>query len=255
MADAEEDRLVSINNEIRDLEEDQSSCWLPLESNPDILNTFGKRVGLPDDWEFVDVLGFDPMLLAMVPKPVACCVFLFPVSATIVKFRRQQERNLMGKQSVPKSAFFLEQVAEFGNACGTIASVHALTNSHHIFTDGLQGDLRKFMQENENKSPSEIGKALHQTKSLQEGSDVAASSAAAQTDLPSRDADPLDHHFAAFCQIDGRCFEFDGTKFAPIDHGNTGDDFLTKVAEVIQNDFLNIEPNRLDFNLMACVKK
>ena len=48
----EKDRLVEINNQIRGKPE-TSTCWLPLESNPDILNTFCKRVGLPTGWEVI----------------------------------------------------------------------------------------------------------------------------------------------------------------------------------------------------------
>ena len=43
--------------------------WLPLESNPDVLNPFIRRLGVPGDWEFTDVFGLDDELLAMVPPP------------------------------------------------------------------------------------------------------------------------------------------------------------------------------------------
>lgn len=31
--------------------------WLPLESNPDVLNPFVARLGCPDAWGFTDVFG------------------------------------------------------------------------------------------------------------------------------------------------------------------------------------------------------
>jgi hypothetical protein len=40
--------------------------WLPLESNPEVLNPFVHRLGLPPDWGFADVFGLDPELLCMV---------------------------------------------------------------------------------------------------------------------------------------------------------------------------------------------
>lgn len=34
--------------------------WVPLESNPDVLNAFAKKIGAPvDKYEFCDVLGMD----------------------------------------------------------------------------------------------------------------------------------------------------------------------------------------------------
>jgi ubiquitin carboxyl-terminal hydrolase L3 len=42
--------------------------WLPLESNPDVLNPFVHRLGLPPDWGFADVFGLDPELLCMVRR-------------------------------------------------------------------------------------------------------------------------------------------------------------------------------------------
>jgi hypothetical protein len=40
-----------------------ASPWLPLESNPDVLNAFATRVGLPEGWEFVDVSTIPLLLL------------------------------------------------------------------------------------------------------------------------------------------------------------------------------------------------
>lgn len=43
--------------------------WLPLESNPDVLNGYAWKLGLSDTFAFHDIYGLDPDLLGMVRVP------------------------------------------------------------------------------------------------------------------------------------------------------------------------------------------
>ncbi|CAF1611456.1 unnamed protein product, partial [Adineta ricciae] len=46
--------------------------WMPLEGNPEVLNKYLKNLGVKnDDYEFVEIIGFDEDLLAFVPQPVS----------------------------------------------------------------------------------------------------------------------------------------------------------------------------------------
>lgn len=40
--------------------------WLPLESNPDVLNGYAWKLGLSETFAFHDVYGLEPDLFAMV---------------------------------------------------------------------------------------------------------------------------------------------------------------------------------------------
>ena len=73
---------------------------------------------------------------------------------------------------------------------------------------------------------------------------------------PSRDGPDLDHHFVAFVQVDGVLWEVDGTKWSPIHHGATQPaSFVRDAFGVVQKNFMKVEPDSIEFSLVALVKK
>ena len=118
------DKLRTLNDDLRRDERAAAGPWLPLESNPEVFTAFARRVGLPEPWAWQDILGLDPELLAMTPQPVAAVILLFPCSENIYKQRAKEDRALRETRpsEAAASAYHLEQVASFGNACGTIAA-------------------------------------------------------------------------------------------------------------------------------------
>jgi len=234
--------------------------WLPLESNPELLNDAGRRWGLPDGYHFEEVLGMDPMLLSMVSAPAVAVVLLFPCTEKIYSHRLKQDLQLQAsgktRDAVEPGIFFLTQHAEFGNACGTIAAVHAITNGCST-TLQPSTPIGTFAAANTGQPPSVVGRALLDCEPLKSSSDAVAQSAEAQTACPSRDGPDLDHHFVAFVRSPtGRLLELDGTKRCPVDHGPVSslESLLVDAAAAVQSQFMAVEPDSIEFSLMALVK-
>ena len=94
--------------------------WLPLESNPEVLNPFARRLGLPESWAFCDVFGLDEELLMMVPQPCAALCLLYP-STNISAPRREEFKKKKAEQpAAPPDLVFIQQHDGFGNACGKL---------------------------------------------------------------------------------------------------------------------------------------
>eukprot|EP00465_Bigelowiella_longifila_P003079 CAMPEP_0185263844 /NCGR_PEP_ID=MMETSP1359-20130426/16908_1 /TAXON_ID=552665 /ORGANISM="Bigelowiella longifila, Strain CCMP242" /LENGTH=246 /DNA_ID=CAMNT_0027851695 /DNA_START=36 /DNA_END=776 /DNA_ORIENTATION=- len=226
--------------------------WLPLESNPIVLTKFAKRVGLPKGWEFCDIYGTDKELLGMVPQPCAAVVLLFTSSKELKTFKAEQRKEIEEKgQDLSKKLFYITQHDGIGNACGTIATIHAMTNCLDQFEP--EGVVKKFMEEWKEKSPSDIGYGLLKAKDIQEVSEDAAESKDAQTATPDR-MDNVAAHFIAFVHVEGVLYEMDGRKAFPINHGKTSSKaFLEDAAAVIKKNFFEVSKNG-NFNMMALVK-
>eukprot|EP00238_Polyblepharides_amylifera_P001665 CAMPEP_0196572452 /NCGR_PEP_ID=MMETSP1081-20130531/2503_1 /TAXON_ID=36882 /ORGANISM="Pyramimonas amylifera, Strain CCMP720" /LENGTH=225 /DNA_ID=CAMNT_0041889783 /DNA_START=102 /DNA_END=779 /DNA_ORIENTATION=+ len=220
--------------------------WLPLESNPELLTDFAERVGLPvGTWVFSDVLGLDAELLCMVPAPCKALTLLFPIAKMGPVKQAQAERIQQEGQHVSDQVFFIKQLDSVGNACGTIAAVHALVNSGAPVT----GALADFLAQQKQASPEERGLALSEDSSLKEASEDSAQGG--QTETPDRDAE-VEHHFITFVPVDGHLYELDGRKEAPINHGPTTEDsFLSHAAQIIRENFMAYDPDNLTFNVMA----
>jgi len=234
--------------------------WLPLESNPDVLNPFVHRLGLPVDWGFCDMFGLDPDLLAMVPQPCAAVCLLFP-SEKISKPRREEfAAKAAGQPPVPGDLFFCQQVDGIGNACGTIACMHAVANAAASGNFALDPEctLAKFIEATKaTPAPPDRGQALLEAKELQEMSDATA--AAGETEGAGTD-DAQNQHFIAFVNFNGMVYELDGCNThdgvaSPVCHGaTTAETFLLDVAKVVQEQFMARDPENVNFNLVALCK-
>jgi ubiquitin carboxyl-terminal hydrolase L3 len=228
--------------------------WIPLESNPELLNGFMKRMGVEEALQFHDVLGLDDELLQMVPQPCIAVCLLFPI-AKLFALRAEKykaHKCLSAAQVRQQSLLFVEQISDFGNACGTIACVHIAGNLP-VAKMPANSPLQQFAAKHRGRPAHEVGLALAHTEAIHEASEAEAASEAAQTEAPDRE-DDVGAHFVAFIHIKGRLVEFDGTLPGPVDHGPcTAEGFLPATAAVIRDEFMALDPESLNFNVTALV--
>ncbi|XP_058955110.2 ubiquitin carboxyl-terminal hydrolase isozyme L3 [Pocillopora verrucosa] len=223
--------------------------WLPLESNPDVMNKFVVNLGLKPTWSFVDVFGLEPELLAMLPQPTCALLLLFPTSDKYHEYKTEQEEKVKEHgQEVSPNLFFMKQT--IGNACGTVAIIHSIANN----TDVLQldeGFLKKFIDSTKSLSPDEKGEQLESDENICEAH--AACAQEGQTETPSVD-DRVDLHFVAIVHRDGFLYELDGRKLFPINHGKSSEEtFLQDAAEVCK-EYMKRDPTQLHFTVVALSK-
>mmetsp|Transcript_92184 Transcript_92184/g.264204 ORF Transcript_92184/g.264204 Transcript_92184/m.264204 type:complete len:257 (-) Transcript_92184:70-840(-) len=225
-------------------------CWVPLESNPEVLNGFAWKVGLPKTWGFVDMYGLDPELLAMVPPGCCAVTLLSQCSPAIAKFKEGQRKRIeVEGQKISPDLVYLKQYV--GNACGTIACIHSLANSAELVGLPSSSHLGRYLASIAGKSPESAGEMLAEAADLHQASEACA--VGGQTSAPAATA-RVDHHFIAFVERGGCIYELDGCKAFAVNHGPVKGDFLSSVAQVVKANFVDPDPDNVHLNMMALVQ-
>jgi ubiquitin carboxyl-terminal hydrolase L3 len=227
--------------------------WVPLESNPEMLNQFAHGVGLPSEFNFVDVYGVDEGLLMMVPRPCLAVTLLFDCSSEPIRsYKAEQDKHIKeAGQTISKDIFYMDQFV--GNACGTIATMHAIGNNLAFLNLPEDCPLNSFFTSVTGMEPDKIGLALADASDIHGQSEASASGG--QTAAPEATA-KTDCHFICFVAAEGEVYELDGNKSFPINHGAIpeGGDLLSAAAATIKTKFMDTDPTSMSFNMMALVQ-
>lgn len=220
--------------------------WLPLESNPDVMNKCLANLGVPVNWGISDVVSMDEELMGMIPVPSLALLLLFPITNKYIEYCEKQEELQKENQEVVDGVYYMKQTIR--NGCGTIALIHAIANNESKL--GLQADsvLKKFIDSTKDLSPEERGKVLEQNLDI---SAVHESSAQeGQTEAPNLD-DEVNLHFIAIVNVKGKLVELDGRKFGPLVHGTTSDETFLKDGLRVCKEYMERDPDSLNFTALS----
>jgi len=226
----------------------KSKNWMPLESNPDLMNSYLHRLGVSKKTQFHEIYGVDDMLLGMVPQPVKAVLMLFPISEASEKHRREEEEQIKKNgQRCSEKVFHVKQ--SIGNACGTIGLVHAVCNNVDSLELAPNGFFAKFIKETQGMDSEKAAEALETNDDIEEEHKVVA--AEAKSNVAHEVNDNL--HFNVFTLVDGDLYELDGRKQRPINHGKCDKDGVLAHAVKVVKGFMARDPKDIRFNLVAMV--
>ena len=184
--------------------------WPPLESNPEIFAEYMRRVGLPAEWTFGEIYGFDEDLLAFIPTPCLAVI----INAELLKKAEDRQKGDLGVTN----EYYMKQTGVLDNACGVIACIHAILNnlgegSNKIkLQDGLL--LTNFFQRASSMSPEERASTLESDAEFQ----AVHGTYAAQGDSNAAESQSdVKHHYICYTvNSAGQLIELDGCKKGPV---------------------------------------
>ncbi|XP_060065228.1 ubiquitin carboxyl-terminal hydrolase isozyme L3-like [Ylistrum balloti] len=179
----------------------------------------------------------------MVPQPVLAVMLLFPIT-------EKSKATPIGEVDMSSDAYFVKQT--IGNACGTVAIVHALANNKDEikFIDGKH--FVHFMEKTIDLSPEKRAEFLESDTDM--GSAHEDSAQKGQTQAPSAD-EKVNTHFVAFVCKNNKLYEMNGSCDGPIFHQDTTPETLLQDAVVVVKKFMERDPTEVNFTLMALSKQ
>jgi ubiquitin carboxyl-terminal hydrolase L3 len=225
---------------------------LPLESNPEVMNAYARKLGLPDTYEYVDLLSTEDWGLAMVPRPVHAVLMLFPIKEASEKHRAEEAARIAKEgQVVHPQTYFCAQTID--NACGTIGILHSVANACSATGGPIPlaptSWFSTFLSSTMGATPSARAAALEADDAVDDAHAEAVEGG------QSAQVDDTYLHFACFMEKGGCLYELDGRKASPINHGPcTPDELLEKAAGVVKG-FMARDPGELRFTMVALVTK
>jgi len=219
--------------------------WIPLESNPDVINKYARTLGL-EKGHFCDVFGLDDDLLNFVEGKCLAFILLFPITQKYEEYRAKEDETLPTDYD-KDSIYFMKQTV--GNACGTIGIIHAIANNRTSLMIKPNSALHNFIAGSQGKDPAEAAQIFADDESIRGAHESAGNEG--QTSAPGQN-EIVNLHFVAITQIGDKMFELDGRKSAPVCHGERDQSRTFKQsAAAICKKFMQRDPEENRFSMLA----
>ncbi|GMR57612.1 hypothetical protein PMAYCL1PPCAC_27807, partial [Pristionchus mayeri] len=220
--------------------------WLPLESNPDTINTFLGNIGV-NSVESVDVFSFDEEMLQFVPSPQMALLLCFPDYKKVDELYAPVYEKLKGEDyKAPEKIFFMRQ--RIANACGTFALFHSLANLEGTIDLG-SGSFREWFDKAKSVDAEARSGLLEKSDALATAhEDTARAGVTVQNEA-------TEHHFITYVVIDGTLYQIDSR--APFPRALGASSNATLVADAgksIQEELMSKLDN-ISFSAIALVNK
>ncbi|GIY67513.1 ubiquitin carboxyl-terminal hydrolase isozyme L3 [Caerostris darwini] len=219
--------------------------WLPMESNPEVMNNFLETLGVPTVFGISDIISLDDELLQLVPSPVFAVLLLFPISEKYEEYCKKQEELAKGKEW-DKDVYFMFQTIR--NACGTMALIHSIANNADKLDLKPDSVIKKFIDQSKSLSPKEKASLLEQSNEISTAHEISAEQG--QTETPGLD-EKCNLHFITFVNVNSQLYELDGRKLYPILYGPTSSETFLNDAAKICKEYMQRDPENLNFTALS----
>lgn len=211
-----------------------------MESNPDVMNSFLRRVGVKDHLNVVDVLGFDEELLSMVEGKVEGLLLCYPI---------KKDTNDDVDEEARKKLYFMRQTIR--NACATMALIHLLANQCTDSDFEPNSSLKEFIKESKQLEPEVKANKFETCQTIATAHEN--SSVQGQTEAPAA-SESVEYHFISIIHKGNTIYEMDGRKYGPINHGLTKQDTFLKDAIEVVKKFVDTDPENPNFSMQAVTR-
>lgn len=208
---------------------------------------FVRDLGVEGTARFIDVWSFEEDTLSFFPQPILAVCVLYPSGLDKSRTDVDGTKILPGDGS---ECFYIKQrLNEVGNACGTLALMHAVCNNVDKLEFNKNSPLLEFITANKQHNAEQIADAVNQAKFLREATQAAASTG--QTETPAVE-DNVDAHFIAFVLgPKNTLLELDGMKPGPVNHGAcSADDLFARAIKIVREDMMS-KTSDVNFSVLA----
>ena len=211
-----------------------------MESNPEVMNSFLRRVGVKPNINVSDILGFDDELLQMVEGKVEGILLCYPMSG--------QTNNTVDEEAKSR-LYFMRQTIR--NACATMALIHLLANQCKDSDFEPNSSIKEFIRESKQLEPEVKANKFESCETIASAHEQA--SVGGQTEAPSA-SQSVEYHFISIIHNNNTIYEMDGRKHGPINHGPTRPDTFLKDAIQVVKKFVDTDPANPNFSMQAVTR-